>query len=71
VRVSVVRALDRLRPTLDHAPPGVTVFASDFPHPEGAPNALEVYAEQLSDVGTEVRDAFYGNSMTELLALGA
>ena len=71
VRVSVVRAMDRLRPSIDHSPPGVIVFASDFPHPEGSEDAIAVFDERLGDLDEHTRTQFFGGSVAELLAAGA
>jgi predicted TIM-barrel fold metal-dependent hydrolase len=70
VRVSVVQAADRVRPSLDHAPEGVIVFASDFPHPEGAENAIEIFDKRLGDADARTRERFYGGAMADLLELG-
>jgi predicted TIM-barrel fold metal-dependent hydrolase len=69
VRVTPLASADRLRPTLDLVPPGLLIFSSDVPHPEGRSRARELFEQQLDGVGSPAREQFFGGSIAELLGL--
>jgi uncharacterized protein len=71
VRVSVVRQHDRLYPTLARIPAGIVVFASDFPHPEGSQDAVEVYQRELGAVAPLVSESFFYRAAADILQIGS
>jgi len=46
------------------------VFATDFPHPEGSPDAVSLFDEQLAGVEAATRSAFFGATLSRVLEAG-
>jgi predicted TIM-barrel fold metal-dependent hydrolase len=67
VRVSALSGCDTLRPAFDRSPDGVIVFSSDFPHPEGSADAIDIFDQRLGDVDPESRRMFFGGSLATAL----
>lgn len=58
--LSLAEAMDAL------PDPGMIVFTTDYPHPEGRPNAMECFEQLLPD-DAKLRERFFGGSMEEAL----
>ncbi|MCW2750844.1 MAG: hypothetical protein JWR83_1954 [Aeromicrobium sp.] len=69
VRVTALTGLDNLQPTVERSPEGVIVFASDFPHREGSPDAIDIFDERLGTVDMATRTSFFGASAAQGLHL--
>lgn len=69
VRVSVLAAGDRLRPTLDRVPPGMLLYSSDFPHQEGRWEARQIFEAQMDGIDAAAREQFFGGSISALMEL--
>jgi uncharacterized protein len=69
VRVAALVAGDTLRPTMDYSPEGVVVFSSDFPHPEGSADALDIFDAQLDGLDVKTRESFFGGAVNEVMKL--
>ena len=59
---------EQLRPTFTQVP-GVMQFATDYPHPEGSPDAMTRFDKQLIGVGSVERSDFYGERLSKLMDL--
>ena len=57
---------------IDEVGPGLVVFATDYPHPEGSVTAFEEFTEQLASdrFDDRTRAGFFGGTMEELLRPG-
>jgi uncharacterized protein len=58
-----------LNPTIGLTPPGMIAFATDYPHPEGAPDAGERFRPQLDGLSDDDIAAFYGDRVAVALEL--
>jgi uncharacterized protein len=70
IRVTPLPATHPLDGVIQHIPPEVLCFSSDYPHVEGSASAVELCERQLvsAKVGPDVRDAFFGG-VGELLGV--
>ena len=69
VRVAALASTDQLETVLGQVPPELVIFSSDYPHPEGTRNPFRVFDEQLNGQGDELREQFYGGSISQLIEL--
>lgn len=60
VRVTPLPAAHPLDPVLRQIPPEILCFSSDFPHVEGASEAVALCERQLAGFDNEVREGFFG-----------
>jgi predicted TIM-barrel fold metal-dependent hydrolase len=70
VRVSPLPATHPIQGVIEHVPPEVLCFCSDYPHVEGSASAVELCERQLTSAGVtdDVREAFFGG-VGELLGV--
>jgi predicted TIM-barrel fold metal-dependent hydrolase len=59
VRVTPLVAWHPIRAVLDQVPPELLCFSSDYPHVEGAADAVQICERQLAGVSSEMRALFY------------
>ena len=62
VRVTPLPAAHELSPVLQQIPPEILCFSSDFPHVEGASDAVALCERQLTGFGDDVRPSFFGGA---------
>jgi predicted TIM-barrel fold metal-dependent hydrolase len=60
-----------IRPTIDQTPPGMVTFATDYPHPEGAADCLDLFTDQMSGLSDDSIAAFLGDRVAVAMGLGA
>jgi len=62
VRVTPLPAAHPLQGVIEHVPPEILCFSSDYPHVEGSASAVELCERQLASakVTDDVRTAFFG-----------
>jgi predicted TIM-barrel fold metal-dependent hydrolase len=60
VRVTPLPAANPLEPVLRQIPPELLCFSSDYPHVEGASDAVTLCERQLAGFSDEVRAGFFG-----------
>lgn len=62
VRVTPLPATHPISGVIEHVPPEILCFSSDYPHVEGSASAVELCERQLAaaGVGNDVRTAFFG-----------
>jgi predicted TIM-barrel fold metal-dependent hydrolase len=71
VRVSPLE-FDPVAETIQHVGPGIVVFASDYPHPEGGKNAAARFREELGGtLDAKAQEIFFGGGAAEALAVAA
>ncbi len=70
IRVTPLPATHPLQGVIEHIPPEVLCFSSDYPHVEGSASAVELCERQLAsaNVGEDVRAGFFGG-VGELLGV--
>jgi predicted TIM-barrel fold metal-dependent hydrolase len=70
VRVTPLPATHPIQGVIEHVPPEVLCFSSDYPHVEGSASAVELCERQLTSAGVsdEVRSGFFGG-IGELLGV--
>ena len=68
VRVTPLPAANPLEPVLRQIPPELLCFSSDYPHVEGASDAVALCERQLAGFSDEVRSGFFGG-VAELLGV--
>jgi predicted TIM-barrel fold metal-dependent hydrolase len=62
VRVSPLPAAHAIEPVLRQVPPELLSFCSDYPHVEGASDAVAICERQLVDFSQDVRHAFFAGA---------
>ena len=70
IRVSPLHT-DPTAQVLERVGPGVLVWSSDYPHPEGGANALISFREQLKDSEPQAVAEFFGDTLAKDLEIGA
>ena len=62
IRVTPLPATHPIAGVIEHVPPEILCFSSDYPHVEGSASAVELCERQLvtAGVGDDVRAAFFG-----------
>ena len=70
IRVTPLPATHPLQGVIEHIPPEVLCFSSDYPHVEGSASAVELCERQLASaqVSDDVRAGFFGG-VGELLGV--
>ena len=68
VRVTPLPASHEIAPVLSQIPPEILCFSSDFPHVEGASDAVAIAERQLTGFSDEVRAGYFGG-VAELLGV--
>jgi hypothetical protein len=70
VRVTPLPASQPLVPVMHQVPPELLCFSTDYPHVEGASDAVALCSRQLSEAGfgDDVRAGFFGG-VGELLGV--
>ena len=68
VRVTPLPAAHPIAPVLEQCPPELLCFSSDYPHVEGASDAVALCERQLAGFDDEVRAGFFGG-VGELLGV--
>ena len=68
VRVTPLPASQEIGPVLSQVPPELLCFSSDFPHVEGASDAVAIAERQLTGFSDEVRAGYFGG-VAELLGV--
>lgn len=66
VRFTPLRDQD-VHPVFEALGPDSVVFASDYPHPEGSPNAVAEFSDHLADADPIVRERFFAGNIGEWL----
>lgn len=62
VRVTPLPATHPIRPIIDAVPHELLCFSSDYPHVEGAAEAVELCQRQLADLPRNVQEDFFGSA---------
>ena len=60
VRVTPLPASHEIGPVLSQVPPELLCFSSDFPHVEGASDAVAIAERQLTGFSDDVREGYFG-----------
>lgn len=60
VRVTPLPAAHALEPVMNQIPPEILCFSSDYPHVEGASDAVALCERQLAGFSDDVRACFFG-----------
>lgn len=60
VRVTPLPAANPIEPVMTQVPPELLCFSSDYPHVEGASDAVALCERQLAGFSDDVRDGFFG-----------
>jgi len=68
VRVTPLPASHEIAPVLSQIPPEILCFSSDFPHVEGASDAVAIAERQLTGFSDDVRAGYFGG-VAELLGV--
>ncbi len=67
IRVTPLPATHPISGVIEHIPPEILCFSSDYPHIEGGRNPLGRFESSLEGFGDDVRERFYNANMAKLL----
>jgi predicted TIM-barrel fold metal-dependent hydrolase len=70
IRVSPLHT-DPTASVLERVGPGILVWSSDYPHPEGGADALANFRDQLKDSDPQAVADFFGDTVAKDLEIGA